>query len=236
MIARSASFPLRTHHDKANVLDVSVYSGGMEDDFELLEAWRSGDADAGNRLFRRHFDAVVWFFQNKVPPAALEDLVQESFMGCVKSRDLFRGSARFRGFLLGVAHNVLRSYFRKRRRQGSDRIDFGVSSVLDLGPSPSSVAAHRSEQALLLRALQSIPLDHQVLLELFYWETKTASEIGEILSIPQGTVRTRLRRARQLLAEAIETQATEPGLSRATLDGLDDWAADLRARGPEPTP
>lgn len=211
----------------------AVYSVDVEDDFQLLEAWRSGDVDAGNRLFRRHFDAVVWFFQNKVPASVLEDLVQESFMGCVQSRDSYRGASRFRGFLLGVAHNVLRSHFRSRQRKGADKIDFGVSSVLDLGPSPSSVAAERSEQALLLRALQSIPLDHQVLLELFYWETKTASEIGEILNVAEGTVRTRLRRARQLLAAAIETQATEPQLSKATLAGLDEWAADLR-RGETP--
>ena len=156
-------------------------------------------------------------------------------MGCVQSRDSFRGISRFRNFLLGVAHNVLRSYYRKRQRKGADKIDFGVSSVLDLGPSPSSVAAARSEQALLLRALQSIPLDHQILLELFYWETKTASEIAEILAAPEGTVRTRLRRARQLLAEAVETQAAEPGLSRSTLAGLEEWAAGLRERSSEPS-
>ncbi|MEM6992559.1 MAG: sigma-70 family RNA polymerase sigma factor [Myxococcota bacterium] len=203
----------------------------MDPDLDLLTRWGEGDKGAGSELFRRHFDAVVWFFQNKVPAAVVEDLVQETFAACVESRAQFRGTGRFRGYLLGVAHNVMRGHYRKRQRKGADQIDFGVSSVADLGPSPSAIVARRSEQSMLLRALQSIPLDHQVLLELFYWETKSAVAIGEILSLPEGTVRTRLRRAKQLLADAIEANSIDPALVHATLSGLDEWAKKLR----EPT-
>ena len=205
----------------------------VDPDLDLLARWRAGDNDAGNELFRRHFDRVVWFFRNKVPQDVLEDLVQDTFAACVESVDGYRGSAPFRTYLLGVASNMVRSFYRKRQRKGGDRIDFGVTSILDLGPSPSAIAAERSEQALLLRALQAIPLEHQIVLELFYWETKSAAAIGQILDLPEGTVRTRLRRARQLLGEQVERATTDAALLESTLAGLDEWVQRLRQHTPE---
>ena len=136
----------------------------MDSDFDLLEAWSRGDSEAGNRLFHRHFDSVCWFFQNKVSEN-LDDLIQETFLACIESRDRFRRESSFRAFILGVANNVLRSYYRSRRRK-IGKIDFGITSVHDLGPSPSLVLARYKEERLLLKALRQIPLDFQVMLEL----------------------------------------------------------------------
>ena len=55
----------------------------------------------------------------------LEDLVQQTFMACVEGRERFRNDSTFRTYLFGVAHNVLRSHLRKRRREG-ERFDFGA--------------------------------------------------------------------------------------------------------------
>lgn len=201
----------------------------MEDDFSLLEAWQAGDADAGNRLFHRHFDRVSWFFQNKVSDG-LEDLIQETFLACVESRDKFRRESSFRAFLLGVANNVLRSHYRKRARSDA-RLDFGVTSARDLNPSPSTIVAKKAETKLLLKGLRAIPLDSQVLLELYYWERLSGPELAEALEVPEGTVRTRLRRARQLLQKAIEQLAQSEGTALTTIQGLEEWAREIKEAG-----
>jgi RNA polymerase sigma-70 factor (ECF subfamily) len=199
----------------------------MEDDFDLLEAWRAGDAGAGNRLFHRHFDRVAWFFQNKVSDG-LEDLIQETFLACVESRDKFRRESSFRSFLLGVAHNILRSHYRRKARRDGV-IDFGVTGVQDLDPSPSAVIARRAETRLLARALRVIPLDAQVLLELYYWERLRGSELAEVLGVPEGTVRTRLRRARQLVQQAVHELAGSEDATWTTLRRIEEWAREIRA-------
>src|SRR5690606_25043605 len=104
----------------------------------------------------------------------------------VEGRERFRGQSSFRTYLFGVAHNVLRSHLRGRKRE-ADRLDFGVTSVFDLGLSPTVLIAARREQTLVLQALRRIPLEHQIVLELYYWESMTAKELGEILDVPEGT-------------------------------------------------
>lgn len=203
----------------------------MATDFELLEAWRAGDRKAGETLFERHFDAVARFFRNKVDHG-IDDLIQRTFLACVETKDRFRGDSSFRTYLFAVAHNVLGKHFRTKKRHG-DRIDFGVTSVHDLAPSPSVIVAKHREQRLLLEALRRIPLDHQVVLELYYWERLTAAEVGEVVGIPEGTARTRIRRAKQLLEEQMRGLAASPqdrNQLDTTLANLESWAASLRAQ------
>jgi RNA polymerase sigma-70 factor (ECF subfamily) len=192
-------------------------AAALVEDAALLDAWREGDASAGEQLFERHFDAVARFFRNKVDEAP-DDLVQRTFLGCVESRETFRGDASFRTFLFAVAHNVLRNYFRSRR---SDRtVDFSVDSAFGLLPSPSAVVAQHRTQQLLLDALRRIPLEYQVALELHYWEDMTAAELAAVEGIPVGTAKTRLRRGKELLAGALAELAPAAAIDLSGLGEL----------------
>lgn len=197
----------------------------MTDD-ELLALWRNGDADAASQLFERHFDALYRFFRNKAPSFA-DDLVQKTLLACFEGRDRFRGESRFRTYLFGIARNQLLMWFAEHRgdAESSDRRE----SLADLDPSPSVVEEVRQEQQLILQALRRLPLDAQVLLELFYWEQLSGLELAEVLGVPEGTIRSRLRRARQLLGESIAELEREPSRLASTLSNLDDWASKLRA-------
>ena len=85
-------------------------------------------------------------------------------------------------------------------------------------------------EELLLAGLRRIPVDCQVALELLYWEKMTTVEMAAALGIPEGTVKSRLRRGRALLREAIEARASSPDLATSTLGGIETWARALRAR------
>ncbi|MBK6922908.1 MAG: RNA polymerase sigma factor [Deltaproteobacteria bacterium] len=200
----------------------------MGSDIELLEAWRAGDRSAGSTLFERHFDSICRFFANKVD-RDVDDLVQKTFIACVEGKERFRGHSSFRTYLFGVAHNVLRSTLRTRKRE-SDRLDFGVTSVFDLGLSPTRLLATGGEQMLMLQALRRIPVEHQLVLELYYWEDLEASELAEVLELPEGTVRSRIRRAKQLLEEQLRALSSGDAVLESTLSDLDSWARSLRAK------
>ena len=199
----------------------------MEDSDEAkFAAWRAGDARAGAELFERYYDAIARFFRNKVDVDA-PDLIQKTFLGCLESRERVRGDSSFRTYLFAVAHNVLYKHFRGRSRSP---LDFGVTSVHDLRPSATALLARRGEEQALLQALRQIPLEHQVTLELYFWEKLGAREMAEIQGVPEGTIRTRLRRAKQLLEQALARVASSPAELHDTLANLDAWASSVRAQ------
>lgn len=194
----------------------------MRSDAQLLDAWRQGDQAAARELFDRYFDRIYRFFATKVGDG-VQDLIQETFLGCVEARDSISDPSMFRRYLFGIARRRLY----RRWRDGDDKIDFGVSTVADLSPSPSRLLVQNEEQRNVLAAMQRLPVDLQIVLELFYWETMTAPEIGAVLDLAEGTVRTRLRRARELLGRELPRVARHS----ASDDRLEDVTRSL-AVGP----
>ena len=194
-------------------------------DAELLEAWRSGDAAAGEMLFARHYRSLKRFFRNKVTADRLPDLIQETFVASVESRDRITDSSRFRPYLLRIAYHVFCAHVRERYRGGreADLDDFSLAAV---ETSASVLVARAQEQRLLLEGLRKIPVNYQVVLELHYWEDLTTKEIAQILDVPAGTIRSRLQRARDALEAAMTSAARSPALLESTLTRLEDWAAD----------
>ncbi len=174
----------------------------MVDDFELLKRWAAGDKAAGGQLYDRHVSKVQRFFRNRVQDG-VDDLVQATFLASLEASDRFRGDSKFTTYLYSIARFKLLEHMR-RRRSKHDVIDPLVVSVMDCGHSPTSVIVRNEREQILQAAMCRLPIDMQIALELYYWEGVTARELAEILSLPEGTVRTRLRRARQQLRKYVE--------------------------------
>ncbi len=196
-------------------------------DAQLLQAWRDGDERAGRELFERHFASIHRFFRSKIEEAA-EDLTQQTFMGCLKGKDRFRGDSSFRTYLFTIARNRLYTHLRDRQRR-DNVIEFATMSVADLGAaSPTRVVAAKAEQRVLLKALRRLPVEMQVAMELHYWEDMSVREIGEITETPEGTIKRRLQRGRARLNELIEELSDDEAIARSTVDNFTDWAQGLR--------
>ena len=172
----------------------------MAEDWELLASWRAGDVEAGNQLVATHFQAISRFFRGKLGDD-VEDILQQTFLACVEGRDRIEG-ASFRSYLFGVATRRLFDHLRSKYRGGRE-IVFSISSLADLGTTPSEGAARNERARLLQAALRQIPVDAQIALELAYWEGLSGAEIAVALDIELGTVRSRLSRARDHLREAV---------------------------------
>jgi RNA polymerase sigma-70 factor (ECF subfamily) len=194
-------------------------------DFELLDAWGSGDLVAGQALFERYFDVLHRFFRTKLDDG-LEDVIQQTWLACVEGRARFRREASFRTFVLQIARYQLYAHYRARTRR--ELLDPSVSSVADLNSSPSRVLARGEEERMLLEALRKMPLDQQIVIELSFWEELTGPEIAEVLEIPEPTVRSRLRRATERLRNELSALADGSASLEATSDDLQHWARRLR--------
>jgi RNA polymerase sigma-70 factor (ECF subfamily) len=198
----------------------------VSDDLRLLEAWRAGDRAAARTLLDRYFPVLYRFFRNKVD-GDIDDLVQATFMAATKASGEVHSS--FRAWLLTIARHELYRHLRGLKRTRSEvEFDPAAHTVIDAGTSPSSAVAREERKRVLLEALRYLPAELQLILELHYWEDLSTREIAAIADIPQGTVKSRLRRARESLEASIRTLEHDPERLQTTLANLDAWARDLR--------
>ncbi|MDH5674307.1 MAG: sigma-70 family RNA polymerase sigma factor [Myxococcales bacterium] len=193
-------------------------------DLVLLAAWREGDQRAGNQLFERHFEAIYRFFRSKLENGA-DDLVQETFLACTRNREVIRSESSFRTYLFCVARSKLFDALRKRMRGGTD---VSLRTMADLRDSPSTWVARNEDLQLLGAALERLPLELQLVLELFYFEEQSASAVAQILEIPEGTVRSRIRRALDRLRVHIAKVAPNADAARNAFNELDGLVAARR--------
>lgn len=195
------------------------------DDFALVQAWQGGDRGAGDTLLRRHVPGLQRFFANKVGDER-DDLVQRTVLSCLKTKDGFQGHSSFRTFLFVVARRQLFRHYERMGNKGEPGWEMLVS-VDDLTESPSQVVARHEQQRWLLAALRRLPLQLQIAIELHYFEDLPTAELAQVLGIPQGTAKSRLRRAREALAAHLQRLA-KAKLADETLASLAQWMQGIR--------
>ncbi|MEM7156856.1 MAG: sigma-70 family RNA polymerase sigma factor [Myxococcota bacterium] len=178
------------------------------EDAELLEAWRGGDARAGRTLHQRHVGAVTRFFEKKVGQGH-EDLVQMTFLRLIEGRDRVREGIAVRAFVMGIARNVLLEHI--RRRATDDRVEPQIDEMPSSMPSPVAVIGRGVDERRVREALQRLPETHRRVLELFYWQGMHAGKIAEVMGISHSAMRSRLVKARGLLRAAMnEAESKKP--------------------------
>ncbi len=193
----------------------------MARDTQLLRAWAGGDRQAAAELIARHTEALHRFFAGKVGNEA-EDLMQQTLLDCVEHTRQHPEIRSFPALLFGIARNRLIDHF--RRRSKGPQIDPAVTSLAATGTLPNQRIARRQEERQLLEGLRNIPIDSQITLELYYWQGLTGPDLSEVLGIPEGTARGRIRRAKQQLAHELEQLSASPVPLEDTLTQLADWS------------
>lgn len=192
----------------------------VDADLSLLDRWCAGDAAAGNVLFKRHFPSVYRFFEHKTD-GEVDDLVQETFLQCLKSRETFKRQSTFRTYLFAIARHVLFYHWRKQST-ARPTLDFEDISIASLSTSVGSRLAKGEDLARLVAVLRSLPVEQQLLLEMYYWQDLDRDQLAEVFEVETATIGSRLFRARQALQQGLSST----GIPQ--VDGtLDAWARSL---------
>ncbi len=196
-------------------------------DEELFAAWAAGDLDAGNTLFERYYKKIIRFFSNKIN-SGIEDLVQKTFLGLLKAKDRFRGDAKVRTYLFQIARNQLAKAYRNKSKHRD--LDMSVTSVHDLGPSLTAQVEAKHQYRLLLEGLRRLPIDDQIVFELYHIEGMTGPQVATVLGLGVPAVRGRLRRAGERLRTIIAELPSDPQELKETQTTLATWSENIRKR------
>jgi RNA polymerase sigma-70 factor (ECF subfamily) len=206
----------------------------LSSDLDLLAGWRAGERSMGSALYRRYANPIAAFFRRNIHDRAhVEDLTQDTFLAL---RESTADIEHVSGYLFQIAFFKFTRYLRKRRGlpelgdEGDDLDQIAADTI----PDPEFFTEQRMETRLLLRAIRRLALIHQQVLELHFWADKSGPEIAEILRIPEGTVRSRLRLAQQKLDEKLKALADTAEALRATTTSIETWRARLQAELADP--
>ena len=171
-------------------------------------AWAAFEAEAlphVDRLFR----LAMWFERNR--PEA-EDLVQETMMQALRSFHRFQPGTNCRAWLTTILQHVRSN--RRRARGRSPLVEDPDDRIAQAVPFVPPVPQHLIDEDIL-GALARIPAPFQEVIVLCDVEELTYKEIAEALSIPIGTVMSRLHRGRALLRSELGASDAMPGRRQA---------------------
>src|SRR5918994_2436561 len=175
-------------------------------DNELVERTKEGDLRSYEELVRRYerlVGRVIYPYAGS--DAAVEDLVQETFLRAYDRLQTFNPEYRFKTWLLAIANNLGIDTLRRRR----DVVEFNpeLHAPTTGGPEASAV---ESERARSVRdAVLTLPETYSVPLVLRYAEGLTYAEIAEVLDVTIPALKSRLFRARNMLAEKLDHERPE---------------------------
>jgi RNA polymerase sigma-70 factor, ECF subfamily len=129
----------------------------------------------------------------------VEDLAHEVFLILYQTWEKYDPTRPLRAYLFGIAFRVAATHVRKRRRE----IPHAVMDTSDLGPRPDQSLESKQARALVLSALERVPLPRRAVLIMHDIDRLPMSEIATALSIYRFTGYSRLRKAREEFAAAV---------------------------------
>ena len=159
-----------------------------------------GPDEACLAAFQEQFD-YVWRTLRRfgTPPSELEDLVQDVFLALRRSWSEYDPARPLRPYLVGIAFRIAAASQRKRSREVvSESIEAGYS-----GPGPEDVLQAKQARAVVLAALERIPLPRRAVLVMHDLDDIPVRDVATALSVPLFTVYSQLRKARQELEVAL---------------------------------
>jgi RNA polymerase sigma-70 factor (ECF subfamily) len=170
-------------------------------DRDLLERFVAGDPDAFERLFRQLSGEVHrWILRIVRDPSAADDVLVEAFWRAYRGRARFDPSRSFGAWLRRIATNAALDELRAaRKRSGWGRAD-------DRTPAPAGPDGATAESITL--AFRALPPKLQLVASLALVEGLPYAEIADALSLPVGTVKSRVSRA----SEALRRELTRMGI------------------------
>jgi RNA polymerase sigma-70 factor (ECF subfamily) len=164
----------------------------------------SDDACLG--AFQKELDYVYRTLRRLGSPVSeVEDLAQEVFLALRRSWTEYDSTRPLRPYLFGIAFRISSAHERKRRRE----VAFGIVEVGDAGPAPDEELQIKQARALVLAALERIPLPRRAVLVMHDLDEVPVGEVASVLAIPLFTAYSRLRKARRELEAALRRMLKE---------------------------
>ncbi len=165
---------------------------------------KTGDKDAFAKLvekYQRPVNSICYRMLGT--PTAAEDAAQEAFIRAYQALDRYDSNRSFATWILSIASNYSIDQLRKKKVivLSMDNEKYGWMAPPDPGPSPEKAALDKEKNALVQTILSDLPETDRAAVILQFWHDYSYDEIAETLGLSSSAVKSRLFRARRVMAE-----------------------------------
>jgi RNA polymerase sigma-70 factor (ECF subfamily) len=173
-------------------------------DAGLLRSVAAGDAGSLTRLYERHAGPLFgYLYRLAGDRMTAEEILQDTMLAVWRSAASFEGRSKVSTWLFGVARRQAHNRLRGRPVQEAR---FDVPDRPDSGAGPDEVAIAAAGGTPVAAAIDRLPEHHRDVIALVFVAGLPLTEVADVLSIPVGTVKSRLHHARAAVAAALTAQ------------------------------
>ena len=170
----------------------------------LITRARSGDQMAFGQLVERYQVAVYNLCYRMLGQSEeAEDAAQEVFLRIYRQLGAYNSAHRFSTWVLSIASHYCIDQLRKRRLTIVP-IESIINWARSRQPQPDDLALAGEQRDQIQALLYGLPEKYRLALVLRYWHDLSYSEMAQVMKLPENTVKTRLHRARQMMASLIK--------------------------------
>ncbi len=179
----------------------------MYSDEDLALSLQHSDQTALQPLVERHHSALIGFLYRLSggDRQLAEDLAQESFLRVIRSIHQYRYPRPFKPWLYAIATNIARDYYKSADQRHT--LNMNESDDLNISAEePEDAVLNTDEEQHLIQALGVLPAHQRETVILRYYQELSLAEIAEAMSIPVGTVKSRLSLGLRQLKTQLEKE------------------------------
>lgn len=159
-----------------------------------------------DEIYRRHAKSVYAFLLAKTADSLLaEELTQETFYQAVKSIGSFKGESSVSTWLIGIANNVLRGYFRKQKKQAEEELPKTELAARG-GTSTEDIVLRSMDTISFMQAMHRLPEPYREVLHLRLTADLSFKEIGQIMERTENWARVTYYRGKEKLLKGVEIE------------------------------
>ena len=159
-----------------------------------------------DEIYRRHAKSVYAFLLAKTADSMLaEELTQETFYQAVKSIGSFKGESSVSTWLIGIANNVLRGYFRKQKKQAEEELPKTEIAARG-GTATEDIVLRSMDTISLMQAMHRLPEPYREVLHLWLTADLSFKEIGQIMERTENWARVTYYRGKEKLLKGVEIE------------------------------
>lgn len=134
-----------------------------------------------------------------------EDAAQETFLRAYSRLRSYDPAHKFSSWLLAItAHHCIDRL--RRRRWTISWEDISLGRKFSTGRDPEREVERKEEREEIRRLLECLPPDYRLVVILYYWNDLSCRQIGEVMGLGEGAVKSRLHRARRMLAQGLREE------------------------------
>lgn len=179
-------------------------------DEALVRAGKQGDHACFARLVERYQDRAYTLARRLTgDPEEARDLAQEAFLRAYRALDRFQEGRPFYPWLVTILRNLVRNRARRRPPMPVAVGPEGADPVAS-APGPEDLVGARMDRARLEAEVARLPLRYREVVVLRYLRDRSVKQVASLLGLPEGTVKTYLFRAREILRRRLAPERSTP--------------------------